>query len=122
MRVVWEQCDGKNSLTNILDNLQMKNGRHLTIGYVQLALKRLTDEGLLNAGADNSILNGISRRSVIKKIGAGGLVALPIIASIAIPTPAEAASCFGLGHLCHSGSQCCSGHCGIAGVSLVCLP
>jgi hypothetical protein len=35
---------------------------------------------------------------------------------------AQAASCFPLLHACTNNGQCCSGHCGLSGVSLVCLP
>src|SRR5262245_20800059 len=91
MRAVWEQCDGKSNLINILENLQKKNVKHLTIDYVRLALQQLLNEQLLEPSPANSVLTGISRREVFRKIGAGALIALPVIASVAIPTPAEAA-------------------------------
>ena len=122
MRAVWEHCDGKNSLIDILKSLQRKDGKHFTIDYVRLAIKRLLNEQLLEVNVASSLLPAISRRNVIRKIGAGALIALPVIVSVAIPTPAEAASCFDIGHLCTSNTQCCSGHCGLAGIKLACLP
>jgi len=122
LRAVWEQCDGNRSLPDIVANLQKTYGRQFSSDHVRLALKQLRSQRLLQNDLPNSKLKGISRRDVVRKIGRGALAAVPLIASVAIPTPAEAASCFSLGHLCSSGSQCCSGHCGVSGVSLVCLP
>jgi hypothetical protein len=122
MWAVWEQCDGESSLLEILDKLQKKNDRRLTIDHVRLAIKQLLNAQLLEVTPSNTILNGLSRRQIMRKMGKGALVALPVIASVAIPTPAEAASCFGLLHVCSSSSQCCSGHCGVSGIKLLCLP
>jgi len=43
---------------------------------------------------------GLDRREVIKKIGAGSILALPVIASLIAPTPIHAASS------CASSSSC----------------
>src|SRR6185295_11975632 len=73
LRAVWEQCDGKSSLSDILQNLQKKNGKRLTINYVRLAIKQLLNEQLLEADTSNSILKDVSRRDVMRKIGTGVL-------------------------------------------------
>jgi hypothetical protein len=50
----------------------------------------------------------VSRRELIKRLG---IAALPLVTSMAVPTSAQAASCFVPGHTCSSNSQCCSNLC-----------
>lgn len=120
---VWKLCNGKNNVQNILQSLQSSSEKTWNMVSLGLALKQLSSKRLLKSGMPaSSGLKGLSRRDVMRRIGSGVLISIPVIASIALPTAAEAASCFNVAHLCSSNSQCCSGHCGISGVSLVCLP
>jgi hypothetical protein len=123
MREVWERCDGHSSFLDIVKSLSKKNGKAWNADIVRLALKQLVNKRLLeNHPLVTADWKHVSRRHVMKKIGVGALVALPVIASVAIPTPAEAASCLGLLQPCTTNAQCCSGNCGVQDISLVCLP
>lgn len=122
MSSVWKLCNGRNSVQDIVDNLTKEPPGNLKADTLELAFKELIGKGLLkNDIPSTSEWKRLSRRDLVRRIGSGALIAMPVIASIAIPTAAEAASCFSLGHLCSSNSQCCSGHCGIAGINLACI-
>lgn len=53
------------------------------------ALARLADAGLLEGG---TAATGWSRREVVRRVGIGAAVLLPVVVSIVAPTPAEAAA------------------------------
>lgn len=53
------------------------------------ALDRLAEAGLLE---DVPAPTGWSRRAVVRRVGLGAAVLLPAVASIVVPTPAEAAA------------------------------
>ncbi|MBX7173279.1 MAG: hypothetical protein K1X72_20080 [Pyrinomonadaceae bacterium] len=63
-------------------------------GLVWLALDQLKKENLIeNEVVIPDQFEGMSRRQIIKKIGFGSLIALPIVASLVAPSGAMAASC-----------------------------
>ena len=59
---------------------------------VEMALERLTEAGLLASGDRASRRAGISRREVLGRVGLGAAFLAPIVTSLAVPTPAEAAA------------------------------
>ena len=89
---------------------------------VRLAVVRLYRAGLLEKdGTVHAEL--LSRREVLNRVRAIAIVAIPLVTTMLIPTPARAASCFPLLHSCHSNMQCCSGHCAfVLGLGTVCVP
>jgi len=59
---------------------------------VETALERLREAGLL-AGEYRAARRGsASRREVLRRVGLGAALLAPIVTSLAVPTPAEAAS------------------------------
>jgi hypothetical protein len=83
---VWRACDGSNSVADIAKKLGSED-------IVWLALAELKKEKLIdNIPAAPAELEGLSRRDVIKKVGLGSMIALPIIAGLIAPTAANAAS------------------------------
>lgn len=84
---IWRSCDGKNSVSDIAALV----GSDASDDLVWLAIDQLNENNLLEAEV-RSQFAGMSRRDVIKKIGLGTMVALPIIASLAAPRSAMAAS------------------------------
>ena len=120
---VWLECSGDATVAEIagrVDSVLHANGDD---ALVRLALLKLRKAGLLEKS--DAILEGerlLSRRQVLKRIRKTAIVALPIVTTMLVPTPASAASCFPLLHPCSSNGQCCSGHCGVSGLSVVCLP
>ena len=98
--LIWRHCDGKRTLADLTALLQRElkipaNEAVACLALEQLAGARLLQERLMpkmNATA-------ISRRQLIRQLGlAGGLmILLPVVTSIAAPTPAMAASTKNIG-------------------------
>ena len=116
---VWVACDGRTPVSKILRDQFSLYG--MTEPLVWLALRRLERAGLLESTREFQRNNVLSRREGLRKIVVTAGVAVPLVVSMVVPTPTMAASCFPLLHACTTGAQCCSGHCGFSGVSLVCL-
>jgi hypothetical protein len=103
--LVWKACDGSKTVADIGAKLGGDD-------IVWLALDQLREEKLLDGAAElKAGFNGMSRREVIRKIGLGSMVALPIISAIVAPTAASAQSCLPTDGSCTLSAQCCSNCC-----------
>ena len=110
--LVWQACDGTKSVADISRSVGSED-------IVWLALEELKKEKLIDHAAKPSEkFAGMSRREVIKKIGLGSMIALPIVASIVAPTAAYAAS------VCNTGATCTCTISGMdaGGTGQVCAP
>ena len=119
---VWLECDGEATVAEIAKRLASLTCAECDEVVVRLAVAKLGRAGLLeksDAVADGAKF--LRRRDALKSIRTLTLVALPVVTTMLVPTPAFAASCFPLLHGCSNDLQCCSGHCGISGLSKVCL-
>jgi hypothetical protein len=120
--MVWLECNGDATVPDIVEGLKSSLQAE-SEAIVRLAVIKLSKAGLLEksyAGLGKGEL--LNRREVLKRMRVVAIVAIPVVTTMLIPTPASAASCFPLLHTCTDNSQCCSGHCGISGATLVCLP
>jgi hypothetical protein len=109
---VWRLCDGRRSAEEIRSALERKAGGGVPVELVWLALEQLGKDKLLDARVPRpEALAGITRRELIRRIGLAAAVALPAVASVVAPTPAQAASCLPTGSACSDGAQCCSSVC-----------
>lgn len=82
--MVWNFCDGKNSVSDIAALIGSSTGKHVSDDFVWLAIDQLAENNLLENGIKPKFA-GETRREIIKKIGLGTVVALPIIASLVAP-------------------------------------
>jgi hypothetical protein len=117
---VWALCDGKTTVEEIIDHFQKIDEPEMDRKVIYLSLRKLQRCGLLtNSSQAIEPLTFRSRRALIKKLGIAAAMALPVVTSIIVPTPAEAASpCRRSFQPCPQGNtQCCSGVC-IAGFCL----
>lgn len=99
--MIWRSCDGTRSVAEIAKHVGSLAGEAVTDDFVWLAIDQLNESDLLEkqVAAD---FNGLSRRDVIKRIGLGSMIALPVIASlVAPPTARAAASCN-----CNNNAEC----------------
>ena len=87
--VVFEHCDGQTTATGIAKALSAKLGTPADEAVVQLSLQKLADAHLLESKAGAS---QVSRRELVRRLGAASAVLLPIVVSLAVPTPAQAAA------------------------------
>lgn len=103
---VWRYCDGVNGVADIVSKFEKQSGNRVDEELVLLAIDQLNERDLLEAGPTH-VLNGQSRRDVIKKIGFAAAVAIPLVASIAAPTSVlAAASCACMGAAECAGTAC----------------
>jgi len=108
--LVWQACDGTRSVAEIGHNVGGEDN-------VWLALDELKKERLIeNESVPPSKFDGMSRRDVIKKIGIGSMIALPLVSSLIAPPAAFAASSCVVG----AGTCTCQGPNG--GTGNVCTP
>jgi len=102
---VWQNCNGENSIADIATALGRKTNQAVNDDFVWLAIDQLAKNGLLeDKVSSNEIFSGMSRRDVIKKVGLGAMIALPIVSSLVAPTAASAASVCGTACTCPNGS------------------
>ena len=110
--LVWKHCDGKHSVADISQLMQVELQAPVQPNVVWYALKQLDKHHLLQGSVTlPEEMDGLTRREFVRKVGIAAAVAVPIIISIAVPTPARAASCLAAGSVCSSSAQCCSGNC-----------
>jgi hypothetical protein len=107
--IVWRNCDGKSSISQIRKVLQKELSTPVSEEVVWLAIDQLNQFHLLEQGITRP-QNGVSRRSVLKNIGIAAL-AIPAIVSISAPTAQAQASCLPRDTPCTTNAQCCSGNC-----------
>jgi len=91
--LVWQACDGKRTVAEIGDVLGKQLKAQTDEDIVWLALDQLSKEKLIDPPVDlKTKFQNLSRREVIKKIGIGSMIALPMVASLVAPTAIHAQS------------------------------
>ncbi|MFN2578344.1 MAG: PqqD family protein [Pyrinomonadaceae bacterium] len=117
---VWQRCNGRKSARDITRELSSTVGERLDDKIVWLALHQLKRNHLLiDAPIPPAKVVGMDRREMVRALGLTAAVAIPVVASIVAPTPAEAATgcasagqpCGGSNPACCSGCACNSGTC-----------
>ena len=91
--LVWQACDGKRTVAEIGDILGKQLKTQTDEDIVWLALDQLSREKLIDpAMSVTAKFEGMSRREIVKKIGLGAMIALPMVASLVAPTAISAQS------------------------------
>lgn len=110
--IVWKHCDGRTTIPEITQILQKDSEAPVSDDVAWLALEQLEKAHLLREPVTRPAgTKGVSRRDAMRKIGWAAAVAVPLVTSIVAPTPAQAATCLGLGAPCSISAECCSGVC-----------
>jgi hypothetical protein len=110
--LIWKRCDGQTSVTEMIRILEQEMQTPVPEGVVWLALRQLRKAHLLverSHGPGGRAM--MSRREVMRRLGWGAAVTLPLVTSIVAPTAVEAATCLPMGIVCVTHAQCCSGLC-----------
>jgi hypothetical protein len=123
---VWKLCDGVRTCGEIVNALNREFDPRADEDLVWTALKQLDRARLFEKRLKLPVeRRSLSRRDLLHRMGgaAGGVLLLPVISSILVPTPAEAMSCIPCLSLCLlSGRPCCAPcTCQVQGLKLVCL-
>ncbi|HYJ88255.1 MAG TPA: PqqD family protein [Pyrinomonadaceae bacterium] len=109
--LVWKNCDGKKSVTEMQTSLAEELGAPVDERVVWLALDQLEKFDLLeNAPVTPTVFLGVNRRQLIRSLGMAAAT-LPLIMSIAAPTRAGLASGLPSGSCCQNDNECASGSC-----------
>jgi len=115
--LVWKNCNGLRTVGDLANLLGHELGALVPEDVVWLALDQLEQFHLLSQPFTRPRnIAGMSRRQLIRKLGVAAAVSIPVITSIIVPTPAQAASCNSQTNRnddcpCTSSSQCASGCC-----------
>ncbi|KXK06925.1 MAG: hypothetical protein UZ17_ACD001000240 [Acidobacteria bacterium OLB17] len=88
---VWMSCDGVNTVGDIVREFEKSSKGTVTEDFVWLAIDQLSSKGLLETKVAPRF-KGSTRREMLKKVGIASVAALPIIASLAAPQSALAAT------------------------------
>jgi hypothetical protein len=121
--VVWRHCDGKRDVAALTEALDAELGGEIADeDLVMIALDGLAEKDLLEgAPARGPDATRLSRRRFIRRVGTVGVaaLALPVITSLAAPTPASAQSdcecycpCYCECYFCYGGCDPCICPCG----------
>ena len=108
--LVWRELDGRQTAAEVAARLSREVGATVAPEVVELAVEELRRGGLLSGGGGGRG-GGVSRREMMRRVGLGAAVGLPVVASVLAPKAAEAASCLPGGSACTTSAQCCSGIC-----------
>jgi hypothetical protein len=115
--LIWQSCDGKRTVAQINDLLGKQLQTETNEDIVWLALDQLSKEKLIEPTVDVAArFGGMSRRQIIKNVGLGSVIALPVVASLVAPSSASAQTCTGpVGRppnaVCTQSCQCTTGCC-----------
>jgi hypothetical protein len=89
---VWRECNGARTTGQIAERTSVELSTPVSEEMVQLAVRDLIQEGLVEAPISASALADVSRRALLQKIGTGAVLMLPVVAAIAAPKAAQALS------------------------------
>jgi hypothetical protein len=91
--VVWKHCDGTKTVAEITQLLENETNSPVDERLVQVALDLLSEHRLLDRPfLLPAVISGMNRRTLVRTLALGALVAVPVITSIVAPTPAHAQS------------------------------
>jgi hypothetical protein len=107
--LTWKHCDGKITVADMTSILSVELKIQVDEDAVWLALGKLGRAHLLEERVIPPAESPkLSRREVVRRLGLGGAVALPVVMSIIAPTVVGAQTCRANGVTCTTGPQCCS--------------
>ena len=108
---VWKYCNGKNSVTDIAELLALETSTAVDEAATWLAIERLGKANLLEVRVTPPVeTSRLGRREVMRRMGLGAAIAVPLVISVVAPVAALAASCIPLTQLgCGvSAASCCT--------------
>jgi hypothetical protein len=105
---IWQECNGENSIAEISKRTSEKLNATVDEELVMVALAELGKNGLLK---EPVTFEAMSRRAMMRRLGIGAAIAIPMVTSIVAPKAISAATCTASGGPCTTSAQCCSGLC-----------
>lgn len=110
---IWKHCDGETTLSDACKALARDLNTPVEASLVEYAVEQFSTDNLLEAESAMPafMIPGLNRRQMVRTLGLGAIVAVPLVTSILAPTPAQAATCIPSGGTCAASAECCSGLC-----------
>jgi hypothetical protein len=110
---VWNHCDGVTTVAAACSSLSRELGAPCDQKLVLYAIQQFAKDNLLEEAAEMPayVIAGMNRRQMVRALGLGAVIAVPLVTTILAPTPAQAATQFPPGTPCVSTGQCSSGVC-----------
>jgi hypothetical protein len=88
--VIWRLANGERTIAQMTTAASTQLRTQVSEEFVLFALEELRREGLIEPSARADVMRTISRRGVLKKLGVGGALLLPVVAALVAPTAAQA--------------------------------
>jgi hypothetical protein len=93
--VIWKLANGERTVAQIGSEASIQLKTPVSEDLVLYAIGELRGDGLIEPSPTGHIGPAISRRAVLRRLGVGGAMLLPVVAAIVAPTAAQAYSgCF----------------------------
>ena len=89
--LIWNHCDGQKTVAEIATHLQQQTGMAVNEDVVWYGLDKLSQANLLEKRVSSPVTS-VTRRSLMRQLGQGALIAIPVIGSLVAPTATYAAS------------------------------
>jgi hypothetical protein len=83
--IVWNLCDGSNSVTDMVREFETASGGKVTEDFVWLAIDQLIESKLIDGTTVGRFATTQSRRQALRSIGLASMTALPVISSLVMP-------------------------------------
>jgi hypothetical protein len=90
--LVWMLANGERTIAEIREAASVELKTPVSEEFVLYAIAELRRDGLMQSPAVSEVGPTITRRAMLQRLGAGGMLLLPAIASIVAPTAAQAYS------------------------------
>jgi hypothetical protein len=108
--LVWKHCDGRTTVSEMVRLLEKSLETSVDEDVVWCALNQLEKDKLLREPLAWPIgVERISRRELVRRLGIGAAIAIPLVTSIVAPTTAYAGSICNTGAPCSTSADCSAG-------------
>ena len=87
---IWHHCDGQTTAAEMARLLGQEAGSPVDEEVVWYALDKLGKADLLEGKLQLPVKDGLSRRRMMRRLGVGAMVALPLVVSLVAPMAAQA--------------------------------
>jgi len=110
---VWKYCDGKTTFAAACNSLALDFDASVDEKLVRYAIDQFAADHLLEVevGTPAFMMPGMNRRQMVRTLGLAAAIGVPLVTSILVPTPAQAATCLPNGAACTDPAQCCTALC-----------
>jgi hypothetical protein len=112
--LIWNQCDGQKTVAEIATLLHQQTGMPVNEEMVWYGLDKLGQANLLDKRITPAV-TGVTRRTLMRQLGQGALLAIPVIGSLVAPAAAQQASVVSIPGTspgnCTNGPTFCAGLC-----------